>query len=93
MILNATYIANWKHIKTIRRANTLRNNLRENAKRRHHDYKIDDMVLVSNKDVKRKIWEKQGPFRIVTIYTNGTVSIQRSTSVVERINIRRLTPC
>ena len=34
----------------------------------------------------------EGPFRIVQVYTNGTVAIQCRDNVLERINIRRLSP-
>jgi hypothetical protein len=34
---------------------------------------------------------REGPYRIVRVYTNGTVRIQRGV-VASRVNIRRLTP-
>ena len=34
----------------------------------------------------------EGPYAIVEVHTNGTVTIQRKPNVTERINIRRLKP-
>jgi len=92
MIINATYLANWHKSTAHQRSRALQNNLNENAKRIQHDYQPNDMVYLTDKDVKRKLDVKQGPFRIVSIHTNGTVTIQRSPTVTERINIRRLHP-
>lgn len=81
MVVPATYLANW------------RNNARENRSRIDYDYKRGDYVYVIIKDIKRKLAPtKQGPFRIVQVHTNATVTIQRSPHVTERINIRRLYP-
>jgi hypothetical protein len=33
-----------------------------------------------------------GPFRIVQVHTNGTVTIRRSPTLIDRINIRRIRP-
>ena len=67
--------------------------LRENRSRIEHDYATGDKVYVIVKDIQRKLSPvKQGPFTIVKIHTNGTVTIRRSPRVTERINIRRLHP-
>ena len=93
MIVPATYLANWRHIHSTRRKNILYDNARENRSRIEHDYKEGDMVYVTDKDIKRKLApSKKGPFPIVQVHTNATVSIQRSNRVVERISIRRLYP-
>ena len=33
-----------------------------------------------------------GPFRIIQVHTNGTITIPRTPHIVERINIRRVNP-
>ena len=38
MVINSTYIANWRQINANRKKNTIRNNLRENNKRISYDY-------------------------------------------------------
>ena len=89
----ATYLANWRHIRDRRHKNILYNNARENRKRIDHDYKVGDYVYVLVKDIQRKLAPaKQGPFCIVTVHTNATVTIRRSARVTERINIRRIFP-
>jgi len=81
--MNATYLANWHKSTAHQRSRALQNNLNENAKRiQHHDYQPNDMEYLTNRDVKRKLDIKQGPFRIVSIHTNGTVTIQRSPAVI-----------
>jgi len=93
MIISATYLANWHQIHTRRHRNILYDNARENRKRIDYDYKVGDFVYVLTKEINRKLAQtKQGPFRILTIHTNATVTIRRSARVTERINIRRLFP-
>jgi len=92
MIVNATYVANWKTIKDQRERNILLNNARENSSRFSHDYQPGDKVFVTNRDTKRKLHPNEGPFVIHKVHTNGTVEIRRSANVTERINIRRLHP-
>ena len=83
----------WHHITARRQRNILYNNARENKSRIEHDYNVGDFVFILTKDIQRKLASvKQGPFRIVRIHTNATVTIQRSENVTERINIRRLFP-
>ena len=93
MVVPATYLANWRHIHERRNKNILYNNARENRNRIEHDYKVGDYVYILTKDIQRKLAPtKQGPFRIVTIHTNATVTIRRSARVTERLNIRHLFP-
>ena len=93
MVIPATYLANWHYITNRRRKNVLYNNARENKSRIDYDYKVGDFVFLLTKDIQRKLAAiKTGPFRIVIVHTNATVTIQRSRNVVERVNIRRLFP-
>ena len=92
MIINATYVANWRYIKEKRNRNILQNNARENQRRIAHDYQPGDRVFVLSNDIKRKLNRNEGPFEIIRIHTNGTVDIRRSATVEEKINIRRLHP-
>ena len=92
IIINATYLANWKFVTHKRQQRMLADNAKENHFRLNHTYKIGDKVYVTNNDVKRKLALKDGPFVVTQINTNGTVAIQRSPTVVETINIRRLHP-
>jgi hypothetical protein len=93
MIINTTYIANWRQIRQKQRNNALINNARENKSRISHDYQPGQQIYIINRDIKRKLSpDKEGPFAIKKIHTNGTLTIQRSPTVLERINIRRVLP-
>ena len=67
-------------------------NARENKNRLLHVYKKGDLVFLIDNDVKRKLKCHIGPFKVMTVHSNGTVTIQRSARVKERVNIRRLHP-
>jgi hypothetical protein len=92
MIINAIYLANWKDITTRRRSQIKNNNVYENKSRIPHDYAIGESVYVRKSNIEKKFNPLQGPFPIEKIYSNGTVTIRRSPTVTERINICRLHP-
>ena len=92
MLLNLPVTVDWEMIRQRRRARITLNNDQENAKRKHKDYKVDELVYIRN-DSKRKLASKlEGPYPINEVHTNGTVTIQRNGGVFERINIRRIVP-
>ena len=70
-------------------------NIKENAKRKYFDYKVGDLILILNKQGNRGKLEPitlpEGPWKIVQVYTNGTVSILRN-KYVEQLNIQRIRP-
>ncbi|KAG7336539.1 reverse transcriptase RNA-dependent DNA polymerase [Nitzschia inconspicua] len=68
------------------------NNRRANLRRRYHDYQPNDQVLILKYNPSKLEERAQGPFRIHSVHTNGTVTIQRRPNVLERINIRRIRP-
>jgi hypothetical protein len=70
-----------------------RNNRRENASRRSHDYKGGDRILLkkASKHLRKLEAPRTGPHTVAAIYTNGTVCIQNG-KVNERLNIIRLFP-
>jgi hypothetical protein len=77
------------------------NVLQENNRRIRHDYAINDLVLEimplvleimpEDKGPKMGIRMK-GPYRILRVHTNGTLSIERSQGVEKRVNIRYFKP-
>ena len=93
MVLPIPYLADLHALQTQRQLKVDRRLLQENRKRYYHDYQVGDQVLIRNQDTKRKLNpEAIGPYTITEVHTNGTVVIQRSPHVFERINIRRLKP-
>ena len=92
MILNIAHMANWKSLADKRQQQINKDNMRENSKRVHHDYAVEDKVYIIRDGIYRKLEAPHlGPYPITQVYSNGTVRIQRGV-VNERINIRRLTP-
>jgi hypothetical protein len=65
---------------------------RQNLKRREFIYEVGQPVLVKEVDPRKMDPRAHGPYPIVQVFTNGTVSIQREPHVLERINIRRILP-
>lgn len=92
MQLNIPIIADLNLLRQRRQAKTDYNFGRENARRTTKDYQVGDRVLIIT-DRPNKLEERAtGPYVIQQVHTNGTVSINRSQGVIERINIRRLKP-
>jgi hypothetical protein len=98
MIFRQTAIIDWERLKAIRNKQTAQNNEKENRKRVEHKYKVGDKVLIKLKPYERRNNPKispstyeSGPFKILVIYANGNVKLQRG-AYEDIINIRRLTP-
>ena len=71
---------------------TDKNTQRENSRRVDFDYAVGMQVLLRKDGILRKAETKyDGPYTITTVYTNGTIRIQRGT-MSERLNIRRVKP-
>jgi transposase InsO family protein len=92
MILNIPLVADLQQVQRRRQQLIDHRLIKANAKRFSYDYKIGDEVLklVYNPD---KLEPRAvGPYPITRVHTNGTLSIQISAGVIERINIRRVKP-
>jgi hypothetical protein len=92
MIINASYLADWKAIAHRRLQSSKRNNERENSRRIPHSYRVGQKVYIRVSNIARKLDVQEGPFEILKINSNGTVSIRCSPLVRETIHIRRLHP-
>jgi hypothetical protein len=91
MLFDILFIADWKQIGEHRQRLTDLNTAHENEGRIDYDYKVGQKILVRNKGILRKaqsIWQKD-PWTIMTVHTNGTITIQRKYKE-ERLNIRRV---
>jgi hypothetical protein len=94
MLFNIPFIANWNKIGDYRQRQTNLNMARKNSKQVDYEYKIGNEVLLTQEGILRKAespYSKE-PWTITTIHTNGTIRIQCRTQL-ERLNIRRVTPC
>jgi hypothetical protein len=93
MLFDIPLIADWKKIGEHRQRLTDLNTARENKGRIGYDYKVGQKILVQNEGILRKaqsIWQKD-PWTMMTVHTNGTITIQRSNKQ-ERLNIRGVKP-
>ena len=92
MLLNIKFLADWEAIRLRKQKQVDTNTARENRLRVDHDYAVGDKVLLTDKDVNRKLnCPTKGPYEIKQVYTNGTVRVSKG-AVTERVNIRRCTP-
>jgi hypothetical protein len=66
--------------------------MRKNQKRRGDDYAPQQMVLKKKWKPKKLGERTSGPYRMVQVYVNGTVTIQLRPGLTERINIRQIIP-
>lgn len=91
MIFPIQFIADWQAIKENKQALIDKNNERENAKRIAHDYRVDEKVLVRDHTANKMERPWKGPYRIVQVHTNGTVTVRKGV-VTQRVNIRQVVP-
>ena len=92
MYLNLPLVADLLAVMQARQATIDQNLLRANQKRVEVDYQVGDRILVRI-DNPNKLGPKfRGPYPIVRVHINGTVTIQTSPQVQERMNVRRVKP-
>jgi hypothetical protein len=96
MLLDIPYIADLVLLRN-KRQQIIDYNLRHaNNQRHNYDYQVGGQVyeLVShrNRFTGTLSTRTDGPYRIIQVHTNGTLTIQRNNNLIDRINIRRLRP-
>ena len=93
MLLNIPIVADIVAISHNRQLQTDLRLERENRRRSRHEYVVGSQVFANNhfssSDKLKPAWK--GPFPVLQVHTNGTLTIQRG-QVHERISIRRLKP-
>jgi hypothetical protein len=92
MFLNIPLIADLQAIQERRQVLINENLRRQNLKRRRFDYVINQEVLVKIPQPRKLDPRNEGPYRISQVHANGTLTIQRTDHITERINIRRVVP-
>ena len=92
MLLPIPVVVNLEMLRNKRQALIDQNNLRENQRRRHHDYNIGDQIMIITFKPNALEDRARGPFTISQVHTNGTVSCMLNEEVIDRINIRRIKP-
>ena len=92
MILNILVVADLLDI-TARRQHLIdEQTMAENRKQISHDYQPNDQVLVLVYKSDKLEPRACSPYSILHTHMNGTVTIRRSPTVMEQINICRLRP-
>jgi len=96
MLLDIPYVADLIRLREKRQA-VIDNNLRrENNQRRNHDYVAGDqcyeLVRRRNETTRKLEVFFRGPYNILRVHTNGTITIQRTPTMTERVNIRNFRP-
>lgn len=66
--------------------------IRQNKRRISYDYQPGQMILLRIPDPRKLDPRFIGPFPILKVHTNGTLTIQRSPTIKQRINIRACRP-
>jgi hypothetical protein len=66
--------------------------MRENQRRRGYDYAPQQMVLKKKWKTTKLGKRISGPYKIVQVHVNGTVTIQLRPGLTERIYIRQIIP-
>ena len=90
--LNIPLIADW-HAITLKREHLINENLmRENQKRRRHDYTPQQKILKKTWNPRKLGIRTRGPYTILQPHVNGTVTIELRPGISERLNIRRIIP-
>jgi hypothetical protein len=78
MLLDLTFVADWKRIGEHRQRLTDCNTAHENKGRIDYDYKVGQKILVWIEGILRKaqsIWQKE-QWTITTVHKTGTITIQ-----------------
>jgi hypothetical protein len=93
MFLDIPFIADILTISELRQTKTDNRLLAANAKRIHHEFTVGEHVYIlrprTASDKLKTVY--QGPYPIIQVHTNNTVTLQRG-PVHERVSIRRIKP-
>lgn len=92
MILDIPIIADLLSIQNRRQVLIDENLRRQNLKRRSWDYQVGQSVFIKTIDPNKLEARAHGPHPIVQVHANGTLTVQRTPHVTERVNVRRVTP-
>ena len=94
MFLDIPFITDLLTLRDLRQQKIDLRLLKANQRRVQHDFRVGEQVLkrqpVSPQDKLKP--SNVGPFPITRVHTNGTVTIQLTDRIQERINIRRILP-
>jgi len=91
-LFNIPYVADWDYIRQRKQRIIHENNARENAKRKAHQYRQGDKILVATPPHQKFGGpEYTGPYVITAVNDNGTVTIRKD-AYFDTINMRQIKP-
>ena len=103
MLLDIAYVPNYPQNTWQRKQKRINyDNIRENSKRVSHGYKVSEHVyilrdgnyhhvyILRDGNYRKLEGDKQGPYPITEMFTNGTIRIQKGI-MNDRLNIHQLT--
>ena len=91
MIWNIAHVADWQYIHHRKQTLINVNNITENKKRIDYDYAVGESILKIKAGTHKMEQPREGPFTIIRVHANGTVTIQHG-PIEERLNVRQLIP-
>jgi hypothetical protein len=94
MYLDIPLIANILTLADLRQKQIDKPLMQANAKCKTHDYQVGDQVLTKRAlDASSKLEPTyKGPYPILQVHTNGTVTVLLQPNTTERYNVCRITP-
>jgi hypothetical protein len=92
MVLNILFVADLNLIKDHRQQLIDERALRSNERRHAYDYQPGQEVLKLVYKPDKLEPRAQGPYEIIAVHTNGTLTIQLNATTIERISIRNVKP-
>ena len=92
MLMNVQLIADLESIRGHRQQQIDSNILLHNQKRIDYHYQIGELVKMLTLDPSKLSEKFKGPYRVVQVNANGTVSLQIRPHITTTVNIRKIEP-
>ncbi|GFH50558.1 hypothetical protein CTEN210_07034 [Chaetoceros tenuissimus] len=78
MLLDISYEHDYQATWQRKQRQIINDNIRENSKRIDHDYKVGDRAyIIKDSNYRKLTGPHEGPYNIIQVHTNGTVTIQK----------------
>lgn len=98
MFFDVPFIVDWILLRQRRQLKIDENLRRANSRRNIYDYRVGDQVFELTKHRQLSTLGNKiksffaGPYLVLQVHTNGTLTIQHTPTLIDRVNIRKLRP-